>query len=273
MLSVYFVCVRVCPPLTEVILGAGASGSSSEPRSAKRYSAFQLQLPVRAASTRAHGPTGIDLGMTYECGGSERKCENGPADRARSGQLDLAIGKPASRIEQHPIPGITDAATYCAEPQDLGLVIRHRCPFDQRGAGAAAHIEAEGIGKAIAGFLSGTLDVGLNARHPVRSELPVVTDLTATNNALGPDRPGANKPRNIDRANRRIIDNGYRNRGGVEVSIGLTPTVTDVAADIEAGPTINSGRRWRVAGRLTRHVGGRCDLEARDCGCSSKYCN
>jgi hypothetical protein len=136
------------------------------------------QVPLR---TVAQHPTGINLRMTEGIGNREGigQCR---IDCARSINPYPAVGQTPGYISQHlPIPPyITNAATHCAEPVDFCLVI------DDRRSG---HKTAKGRGflptkitcERGAVFFDGTLEVGLKPYDNQRGILPIVADLTTTN--------------------------------------------------------------------------------------------
>src|SRR5437588_7813868 len=126
--------------------------------------------------------------MTEDMGngeGSRRaKSSNSPADSARSTHSHPAVGQPAGNIGHHrPIPEqITNAAAHCAEPVDLCLVLRKRRPCSPTRTKTR---DSEIVGETNAVFFPRALNVGLKPRDPNGRELPIVADLTTTDDSSG----------------------------------------------------------------------------------------
>src|SRR5437762_3121056 len=108
-----------------------------------------------------------------------------PTDRARCVEPYLAVGQPPSHIGQHrPIsPQITDAGPHCAEPIYFCRVVQSGCACrsrDCRYEWNDGWSGTEGMGETRAVSLERTLKVSLKPHDNKWGILPVVADLTTT---------------------------------------------------------------------------------------------
>lgn len=101
-----------------------------------------------------------------------------------------------------------------------------------------------------------TVHVALDAEHPERRELPIISDLAAehrTIRVVAADRLGAEVRQRI-RAERA-------HRG-----IGVRPPPAAVGADVQAGPALYRSRQRRCLVCRVSQVGGICLSQAGDGG-------
>src|SRR5262249_18771527 len=176
------------------------------------------------------------------------------AECTRSLQIYFAVGQPSRHIGQHrPIPPqITDAATHCAEPIYFCLVIRKRCR-DHRNVARTRRKIRERSGETTARSFQSTLYVGLKPNDPKGGELPVVADLTTTDEATWVNNIGASKPCWTLKWPTKI----NRNRGGVEIGFNVAKAGTGIHASVPPSPVIDGCgyRRRSLDGHISRKSG------------------
>src|SRR5579863_3106762 len=94
-------------------------------------------------------------------------------------------------------------------------------------------------GSAIACLFAAPIDIALDTDNPLRSKLPIVSSLATRN-----------RPLHV-RAIRRRETGGARENSGDAGAVPVAPAVTDIAADVETGPTPRRRNR-----RRTRQIDG-----------------